>query len=75
MDRTPVTSSAIKSVGHDPDANIIEVEFHNGTIEQHADRTAGDFDAFVGAESVGKHYHANYRGKGVVPPKADDQAF
>lgn len=75
MDRTPVTSSAIKSVGHDPDTNTLEVEFHNGTIEQHADRTAEHFSAFVGAESIGKHYHQEYRGKGVVQPKPEEEAF
>lgn len=75
MERSPVTSSFIAAVGHDADTKQMEVEFTNGTIEVHDGVSVDDHAAFLGAKSVGAHWHANYRGKGKVQPKPDDQAF
>lgn len=75
MERVPVTSSFIKAVGHDPDSKQMTVEFTNGTVEVHEGVSVDDHAAFVNSKSLGKHYHATYRGKGTVQPKAEDQAF
>lgn len=36
MNRVPVSSSNIRSVGYDPQAQIPEVEFHNGGVYQYS---------------------------------------
>lgn len=55
MVRQPVESSAIKSVGHDPDKLILEVEFKNGAVWQYSPVTGYLFDALTDrANSAGK---------------------
>lgn len=61
--RRPVTSSAIRSIGHDPDTNTLAVEMTNGTLYHYADVEPHHFDALMGAESIGKHFGAHVRGK------------
>lgn len=56
MNRTPVTSSNIKSIGHDPATNTLEVEFNTGGIYQYGGVSAEKHQALVGAESIGKHF-------------------
>ena len=72
MTRTPVSSTAIKAVGFE--AGVIECEMHNGTIYSYPDSTQEQFDALVGAPSIGKHFAATLRGRPftkVVPEKAE----
>ena len=35
MQRTPVTSSNIASIGYDPDEKVLEVEFLDGSVYQY----------------------------------------
>ena len=35
MNRTPVSSSNLASVGYDPENRILEIEFHGGSIYQY----------------------------------------
>jgi hypothetical protein len=37
MDRTPVSSSNLSSVGYDPDEQILEIEFNGGRVYQYYD--------------------------------------
>ena len=37
MEREPVRSSALTSVGYDPEARVLEVEFRSGKIYQYLD--------------------------------------
>jgi hypothetical protein len=37
MERTPVESKAIVSVGHDEGTSILEIEFRNGRVYHYAD--------------------------------------
>lgn len=63
MNRTPVTSSNIASIGHDPVENILEVEFANGATYQYSDFDSAAFEAFSSSDSIGKYFHARIRGK------------
>lgn len=63
MTRTPVSSSSIKSLGHDPATNTLEIEFNSGRVYQHAGVTAQQHAALLAAPSIGKHYNATVRGK------------
>lgn len=60
MDRAPVSSSNIKSVGYD--GSTLEVEFSSG-VYQYAGVPAETYTQLLAAESAGKFFAANIRGK------------
>lgn len=37
MDRTPVKSSNVRAIGYDPETQVMEVEFSNGSIYRYYD--------------------------------------
>jgi hypothetical protein len=62
MTRTPVKSSNVVSIGHDPTSERLQVEFANGvyefkgvSAEQHA--------RLMAADSKGSHFHEFIKGK------------
>ncbi|GJQ22146.1 MAG: hypothetical protein HBSIN02_25010 [Bacteroidia bacterium] len=61
LNRIPVTSSTVASVGYDPATLTLEVEFTNGTIYQYFDVPEMEYQNLVGAESVGKHLNNNIK--------------
>lgn len=61
MERTPVSSSNIASVGYEPDTSTLQVEFNNGTIYDYYDVPEETYTALIGAGSVGSFFHANIR--------------
>lgn len=61
MERNPVKSSSLKSIGHDGD--ILEVEFANGRVYRHSGFPRDQFDRMMQATSVGAHYNAFVRGQ------------
>lgn len=56
-------SSQIHSIGYDPATNTMAVRFHNGGVYHYHDVSAERFQAMKESESVGKHLHANFKGK------------
>lgn len=62
MTRTPVASTSITEVGHDPITNTLEVKFANGGIYSYDGVTAAHYDALLKAPSLGKHFQAHIRG-------------
>jgi hypothetical protein len=62
MERSPVSSSNIESVGYDEDSETLEVEFKNGTLYQYFDVPQGAFNGLVNAESVGGYLAENIKG-------------
>ena len=59
--RTPVTSSNLRSVGYDPDTETLEVEFHDGGIYQYSNVPSNIHDALMSAPSHGTYFAANIR--------------
>lgn len=55
MNRTPVKSSMLKAVGYD--GAVLEAQFANGDIYRYEGITQAQFDALLGAESVGAHFN------------------
>ena len=51
MQRYPVNSSRIANIGWE--SNIMEVQFHNGTIYQYYDVSKSEFDRFMQSPSLG----------------------
>lgn len=62
MQRQPVESSNVESVGYDEDSETLEVEFKNGAIYQYFDVPAHEFQCLIGADSVGKYLAGNIKG-------------
>ena len=64
MERTPVTSSNIKSVGYDAGSKTLEVEFLNGTLYQYFGVHPDHFTQMIDpAMSAGKHLNMFIKGK------------
>lgn len=57
MDREPVTSSTVVSVGYEPTTETLEVEFKNGGVYQYYNVPEPVYQQFVAAESLGKFLH------------------
>jgi hypothetical protein len=60
MNRKPVTSSNIRSIGFE--AGAMEIEFTNGRVYRYTGpRVQEHYDGLMAAESVGKYFGANVR--------------
>ena len=61
MQRTPVSSSNIASIGYDEASETLEIEFHNGGVYQYFNVSAFIFEGIMTADSCGGYFHANIR--------------
>ena len=61
MERTPVTSTNILSVGYDPDQEILEIEFVGGAVYQYSGVPIGVYHGMMAADSKGKYFHVNIK--------------
>ncbi len=57
MNRTPVDSSNIRSVGYDPASRTLEVEFHSGGIYQYSGVPESVYQGLLRAVSKGSYFH------------------
>jgi hypothetical protein len=55
MNRTPVSSSNLASIGYDAESLVLEVEFNNGRVYQYFDVPQGTYDELMGASSKGSY--------------------
>ncbi|HEC0540727.1 TPA: KTSC domain-containing protein, partial [Klebsiella pneumoniae] len=53
MDRQPVVSSNIRSVGYDANDSILEIEFNNGAIYQYFDIPENIYSDLISSDSIG----------------------
>lgn len=63
MERTPVTSKNIQSIGYDPETQTLEIEFNTGGVYQYAGVPEGEYEAMMNADSKGKYLIANIKGR------------
>ena len=61
MERNPVTSSNIRSVGYDEPSQTLEVEFDNGSIYQYYNVGSDLYAQFMAAPSKGQFLGAYIR--------------
>lgn len=61
MNRTPVSSSNVASVGYDSNTMTLEVEFKDGSVYQYFDVPESVYQELMRASSVGQFMHANIR--------------
>lgn len=61
MQRQPVTSSAIASVGYDRSRRTLEVEFVSGSVYQYAGVPPTVHEEFLAASSLGHYFGTDIR--------------
>ena len=62
MQRTPVSSSNVASIGYDVASQTLEVEFNNGRVYQYLDVPQPVYEAFMQANSKGKFLNQHIKG-------------
>jgi hypothetical protein len=63
MERTPVTSTNLCSVGYDTDNQIFEVEFNSGAVYQYTNVPIGEYEGLLNSDSKGKYFNANIKNR------------
>lgn len=61
IERTPVKSSNLASVGYNAKARVLEIEFRHGGVYRYFDVPGEIFSALMAAESKGRFFSANIR--------------
>jgi hypothetical protein len=62
MERTPVQSSNIASIGYDENSSTLEIEFLNNTIYQYFDVPQHIYQSIMQANSHGQYLAQNIKG-------------
>lgn len=60
MDRLPVQSSNVASIGYDPAGLVLEVEFKDGNVYRYAGVSPNAYAALMAAKSIGSHLHSHF---------------
>jgi len=63
MEREPVSSESIASVGYEPDTATLEVEFVEGAVYQYFDVPEDEHAGLMGATSHGAYLNTNIKGR------------
>jgi KTSC domain len=75
MQRVPVESSSIASIGYAPQERVLELEFRqSGEVYQYFDVPAEEYAAFLAADSKGTYLNQQFKPRGYryerVPPSS-----
>lgn len=63
MDRSPVKSSNIRSIGYDAGSSVLEIEFNTGDVYQYSGVPVAHHQGIMKAESHGKYLNAHIKGR------------
>ena len=63
MDRKPVTSKVIASVGYEAETNTMDVEFRTGRIYRFFMITPSVHAALMSSSSIGRYFNAEIRNR------------
>lgn len=73
MKRERLDSSSLASVGYDPAAHVLEVEFRNGGVYQYLEVDDDEFEEFQAAPSKGRYLNSEIKplhpARKVRPPR------
>ena len=61
MERKPVKSGNIKTVGYSEPEMLLEIEFHSNAIYRYSNVPKDIYEAFMGAESLGRYFQMAIR--------------
>lgn len=64
MEREPVESQALLSVGYDPDRRMLEIEFEGGAVYRYYDVPPELHAELMAAPSRGEYFAAHIRNEG-----------
>lgn len=56
INRQPVESSQLNSLGYDPESQTLEIEFKTGSVYRYKGVDQQTFDGLMAAESVGRYF-------------------
>lgn len=79
MERLPVNSSQIASIGYDPGTKTLEVEFKSfnkdkpASVYQYDDVEPETHAALTSADSIGKHFGAHIKAGGYKYRKVEQE--
>jgi hypothetical protein len=62
MNRHPVSSTNIASVGYDAQSMTLEIEFSSGTVYQYFDVPEAVHQEFMGSDSKGQFFASQIKG-------------
>ena len=62
VERTPVSSSNVRSVGHDEKTNTLAIEFKDGSVYHYHDVPKDVHEGLISAKSVGGFVHSQIKG-------------
>ncbi len=68
MDRAPVDSSSVRSVGYDPAIFELEIEFHNGRVYRYLQVPVAAYRLLLQAPSIGEYVNT------VIKPRFEAKA-
>jgi len=63
MQRYPIESSNLDSVGYDEVNKVLEISFISGGIYQYIDVEPQVYEGLLYADSAGKYFHRNIKGQ------------
>lgn len=63
MNRIPVTSSNIVSIGYDVESEVLEIEFRSGAVYRYDGVPMEEYDGLKDASSHGKYFLQHIRGR------------
>ncbi len=61
MERNPVSSTSLRSVGYDPENRLLEVEFTSGRVYRYRNVPPDEYKDLMNAESHGQFFNARIR--------------
>lgn len=61
MNRFPVVSSDLRSVGYDPETHILEIEFRSGGVYRYSGVPEAVYSGLLTAGSKGRYFHARIK--------------
>ncbi len=56
MERQPVSSSMMRSVGYDPTSETLEVEFNSGAVWQYREVPQEVYEQLISSDSLGSYF-------------------
>jgi len=63
VQRQPVSSSNLKSVGYDRVTQTLEIEFQSGAVYEYYNVPVGVYAGLMQASSHGQYFHQNIRNR------------
>tara|TARA_A100001391_G_scaffold110033_1_gene73898 strand:- start:271 stop:534 length:264 start_codon:yes stop_codon:yes gene_type:complete len=71
MDRDPVNSTSIRSIGYDSESKKMEVEFLKGTVYTYSDVSDEVYNTLMTSESIGKAFSSLIKAGGFSYEKTE----